>query len=407
MRHVYHILIDTFGIIFETNHRLPSCEVHDESQQSTVPCGFIQLRDRRNGAVQAAFLSLTVACPKRTSNFQTAICKQAELTMKRASANGTAASQKDPVKPDMWFVEYLTPYDAYHHGVKEILHVARTPLQAMTVADTGVYGRALFLDGMIQVTENDEALYHEPIVHAPAVSHGAPKNVLILGGADGGAAREALRWRSVERVVVVDIDGAVVDACRQFLPRIARGSLDDPRCEVVIGDALDYIESPGCLFDVVICDLTDPLENGPSLALFTVEFFRKVRAVLTRRAAISIQCGSASLIERPKLFPRICTTLSAVFEHVYPYQVFVPTYGTPMAMAVASDSAPETSFPPSASEVDSIFRNQVAGEFHVLDGRAFSGMFGIPRCVSQAIAAETHVYTNENIESNVEHGFLT
>ena len=305
--------------------------------------------------------------------------------------------------PDMWFVEYLTPHDAYHHGVKELLHASRTHFQSMTIADTGAYGRALFLDGKIQTAEGDEAFYHEPLVHGPCVWHGSPESVLILGGADGGAAREALQWGSVKSVVVVDIDGEVVNACRKYLPQISRGAFESPRCELIVGDALDYIGKTTKKFDVIICDLTDPMESSPSLSLFTREFFSKLRRTLSDRGAVSIQAGPASLVESGTLFPRICSTLRSVFQSVHPYQVFVPTYGSPLGMVIGATSQDEL---PSVETVDEIFAEKLEGSLHVLDGRSFHGLFALPRCTSIAIEAEKAIFTEENTANAFGKGSL-
>ncbi len=209
-------------------------------------------------------------------------------------------------QPYIWFVEYITPNDAYHHGVQELLMTKRTPYQSMIIGDTGAYGRALFLDGKIQIAEGDEAFYHEPLVHPPILLNRSAKSILILGGADGGAAREALRWKSVERVVVVDIDRDVVEGCRTHLPRIADGAFEDSRCKIVIEDALDFIDEGTESFDVILCDLTDPMENSPSLSLFTKEFFQKVFNRLSTDGVMSIQGGPLSLVESPTLFSKNC-----------------------------------------------------------------------------------------------------
>lgn len=295
--------------------------------------------------------------------------------------------------PDMWFVEYLTPHDAYHHGVRKLLHASQSEFQSITIADTGAYGRALFLDGKIQTTERDEPYYHEPLLHVPCLLHGCPKRVLVLGGADGGTAREALRWRGVEEVLVVDIDEAVVSACRLLLPDIARGAWVDDRCRLVVQDALDFVEEGDDVYDVIVCDLTDPIEEGPSLALFTTEFFGKLKRKLAKKGALSIQVGPSSLVEGGRLMPRICATLREMFYCVAPYQVFVPTYGSPLGMAVASDGTDKL---PNAEKIDVMFKELVEGDNVVLDGRMVHGLFALPRILRIAVDEERDVYTDRD-----------
>lgn len=287
-------------------------------------------------------------------------------------------------RPHVWIAEYFTPYDAYHHGVRELLMTKRTKYQSMTIADTGAYGRALFLDARVQTTEGDEKFYHEPLVHTPILLNGGAKSVLILGGADGGAAREALRWNCVERVVVVDIDADVVEGCRLHLSSIADGAFEDPRCQLIIGDALDFIDESTELFDVIVSDLTDPVEDDPILALFSIEHFQRVSKRLSPNGVISLQGGALSLVES-RLFPKVCRTLSDVFVHVFPCQTFVPTYGSPLALALATKGEYNL---PSPSEIDRILENSITGELEVLDGRGVHGLFAVPKCISKAISAQ-------------------
>lgn len=295
--------------------------------------------------------------------------------------------------PTMWIVDRLSPNLSFNYGFSTIYTSSQTPFQHLLVAHIGAYGRALFLDGLLQTSEGDEPLYHEPIVHSPCLFHGCPTKVLILGGADGGAAREALRWNSVCEVVVVDIDAAVVDACRVHLPSIARGAFEDPRVRLVIADAADFVANTQDRFEAIICDLTDPGEDGPSCALFTVEFFTKLQNLLTPRGALCIQSGPASLCESATIFPRVFASLRAVFRSVLPMQVFVPTYASPLALTLATDSSESL---PTIARADRLLKDELTGEMQVLDGRAFHGLFAIPRFLRNAVEKETHVFTSAN-----------
>lgn len=303
-----------------------------------------------------------------------------------------ACDPKKENEPSMWLVEYMTRHDAYHHGVKEMLYDSHSQFQHIQIADVGAYGRALFLDSALQTTEGDESFYHEPMVHFPCLIQGKPKSILILGGADGGSAREALRWTSVESVKVVDIDGQVVEACRKHMSNIARGSLDNPKCEVIVANAIDFVRHCREIFDVIICDLTDPVEDGPSNALFTKEFFSKLKEILSPYGAISVMGGTTSLPENSRIFPRTCATLKAVFSSVRPGQMFVPKYGSPLGVIVATDQSKPL---PHASKLDEILANRVKGELHVIDGQSVHGHFAIPRCLRIAVESEKRVFTSD------------
>ena len=162
--------------------------------------------------------------------------------------------------------------------VKEVLLRAKSPFQSVEVVDTVSHGRMLLIDGLLMTSERDEFVYHEMIAHVPLFLHPRPRRVLIIGGGDGGTAREALRHPGVEKVVLVEIDGLVVDAARKFLPQTS-AALSDPRVEVRIEDGVKYMARRGEGFDVILVDSTDPI--GPAQPLFGSKFYADVKRRLT------------------------------------------------------------------------------------------------------------------------------
>jgi spermidine synthase len=291
---------------------------------------------------------------------------------------------------DLWISEYLTPCDVWQHGVLKILAHRQTPFQEMYVVESGPYGKALILDGKWQTCTGDEFLYHEPIAHAPCALHGKPERVLIAGGADGGVLREVLKWRSVQEVVLADIDGEVVQACRELLPEIHQGAFEDPRATVIIGDAYELISSRPAAWDVIIADLTDPIEEGPAYKLFTREFFELCRRALRPGGVFVNQSGSLAPPLSSLTF-RVLKTLSTVFRHTGLVTAHVPTYGSPWALALASERHLECR--PDPARIDALLDDQIADQLRMFDGQAFLGMLQSPKYVREGLAAETMVYT--------------
>lgn len=292
---------------------------------------------------------------------------------------------------DFWINEYLTPHDIWQHGVSRILVHQQTAFQDLSIVESGAYGKALVLDGKWQTCTGDEFLYHEPIVHAPFVLHGQPRRVLIAGGADGGSAREALKWKNVE-VVVADIDGDAVQACRQWLPEIHQGAFDNSRVRVEIGDAYDVIANSSG-WDVIIADLTDPIEEGPAYKLFTQEFFQLCRKALAPGGIFVNQAGSLSppLIG---LLARTVKTISSVFAHATVLQANVPTYGSPWGLAVASDQP--INMRPDPAATDTLLAQATTGSLRMFDGRTLLGLLQTPKYVRKRIADETTIYSLAN-----------
>jgi spermidine synthase len=293
---------------------------------------------------------------------------------------------------EQWIGEAFTPDDIWQHRVTKVLVHCQTEFQDLFIVESGVYGKALVLDDRWQTCTGDEFLYHEPLVHTPFVLHGNPRRVLIAGGADGGAAREALKWNSVEEILLVDIDGAAVGACREWLPEIHQGSLDDSRVRIEIGDAFDVIErSRG--WDVIIADLTDPIESGPAYKLFTQEFFSSCRRALATGGLFVNQAGSMSppLIEP---LARTARTIGSVFQNTLVISAHVPTYGSPWGLAIASDEPLASR--PDPGKIDELLQRRTSGPLRMFDGQSLLGLLQTPKYVRDRIEAETVLYTLAN-----------
>jgi spermidine synthase len=197
----------------------------------------------------------------------------------------------------------------------------RSALQHVEVLDTIPFGRALVLDGALQITEADEFCYHELLVHIPLLAHSRPRRVLIVGGGDGGCLRHVL-MHSVEEVVQVEIDELVVRVCGEWLPNLAQGAFKDPRARLVIGDGAAYLGSAADQFDVIVVDSTDPV--GPAERLISKDFFELASSALRPEGMLAIQTGS------PLLMPDELRTarhgLARAFPLAATYVGHVPSY---------------------------------------------------------------------------------
>lgn len=222
---------------------------------------------------------------------------------------------------DLWIRERFLDRTELGYKATDVLHRSRSAFQEIDVVETLALGRMLLLDGMVMTSERDEFIYHEMIAHIPLLAHPNPRQVLVIGGGDGGTVREALRHPSVERVVLCEIDGEVIDVCKKYLPTIA-GKLDDPRVEVVVQDGSAYIARHQNAFDVILIDSTDPI--GPGEKLFTESFYRDTLAALTENGIMA--CQSESPIAVPEECRRINLLLRSVFPVVTPYTACIPSY---------------------------------------------------------------------------------
>jgi spermidine synthase len=220
-----------------------------------------------------------------------------------------------------WFTEYHAQGCGLSLEIKEILHVEHTPYQKLEVVDTVSHGRLLLLDGCVMLTERDEFVYHEMISHLALCTLPAPRQVLVVGGGDGGTVREVLKHVDVERVVLAEIDLAVVRASQHFFPTLA-SAISDPRCEVYIGDGVTFLAQTAACFDLIIVDSTDPV--GAAAGLFQPVFYQLAESHLTSTGMLSAQMESPFWHED---FIRTTTGhLRQVFPIVELATGFVPTY---------------------------------------------------------------------------------
>lgn len=187
------------------------------------------------------------------------------------------------------------------------------------------WGNTLYLDDVLNVTERDEFIYHEMIVHVPMFTHPNPKRVLIIGGGDGGAAREVLKHPDLEKCVMIDIDEVVVNECKKHMPSINHGAFDDPNLKLIIGDGIDYVRNkPDNSFDVVIVDSTDPIPDSAGEVLFTEEFYTNVKRILTPDGIVATQSVMPMRTDE-HIYRRAMSALQESFTKERTYVYLIPT----------------------------------------------------------------------------------
>ncbi|MEW9031900.1 MAG: polyamine aminopropyltransferase [Planifilum fimeticola] len=206
--------------------------------------------------------------------------------------------------------------------VKSLLHQERSAFQEISIIETEGFGRALVLDGIVQTTERDGWIYNEMITHIPLAAHPDPSSVCIIGGGDCGAVREAVKYPSVKRVDMVEIDPGVVNVSRKYLPSIAGEGEPDPRIRFVFEDGAAFVKEKKGEYDVFIVDSSDPV--GPAKVLFEEPFYRDVHRAL-KDDGIMV-CQSESPVFHPQVLTKVRRTLMTLFPYVRTYLATIPTY---------------------------------------------------------------------------------
>lgn len=190
---------------------------------------------------------------------------------------------------DLWVSETCKETMRFGFKVESTLFTGVSPFQRVGIVKTRDHGAVLLNDGLFMVSERDEFIYHEMIAHVPLFVHPAPRRVLVIGGGDGGTAREALRHPGVERVVMVEIDEMVIRACREHLPSVSL-ALDHPKLTLLVEDGVRFVRETRERFDVILVDSTDPI--GPATPLFNAEFYENVARILVDDGILISQAES-------------------------------------------------------------------------------------------------------------------
>ncbi|QRY76989.1 polyamine aminopropyltransferase [Pseudomonas sp. PDNC002] len=274
-----------------------------------------------------------------------------------------------------------TLYDGYgqRFSVDRMLHEVRTEHQHLVIFENARMGRVMALDGVIQTTEADEFIYHEMLTHVPILAHGNAKRVLIIGGGDGGMLREVSKHASVEHITMVEIDGTVVDMCKEFLPNHSQGAFDDARLNLVIDDGMRFVATTTEKFDVIISDSTDPI--GPGEVLFSENFYQACHRCLNDGGVLVTQNGTPFM--QLDIVRNTAGRMNGLFADWHFYQAAVPTYiGGSMTFAWGSTN-------PALRKVDAATLSQrfaASGiETRYYNPAIHQGAFALPQYVLQAI----------------------
>ncbi|HET6780747.1 MAG TPA: polyamine aminopropyltransferase [bacterium] len=291
----------------------------------------------------------------------------------------------------IWFYDRYTPAEVHAHRAGRVIATASTKFQNVTIQEFEHLGRVLILDGKIQSAEVDEYIYHELLVHPAMLAHREPRRVLVCGGGEGAPLREILRHPSVESVVMVDIDAELVALCREHLPNWHAEAFHDPRVRVVHADARAFVEESEERFDVIVNDVTDPIEGGPSKLLFTREFYGAAARVLTPGGLFATQAIGVHYDANDRLHAMIHHTVRQIFPNARSYCDYILSFDYPWAFVLGSRE-PHVDLL-DAPEVDRRARSRGLS-LRFYDGETHQRVMSLPKPLRTLIEAEQTIITD-------------
>jgi len=230
----------------------------------------------------------------------------------------------------LWYYEEWSDDILFSIKAKEIVYSGNSPYQKIDILDSDDYGRFLTLDGLLMVTERDEFIYHEMIVHPAMCVNPTIKNVLVIGGGDGGTIRELTRYPQIKQIDMVEIDEMVVEAARKYLPTLS-SALDDARVTIHFEDGINWVKQvESATYDLIIVDSTDPV--GPGEVLFTSDFYRQCHRALTAEG-ILINQQISPIFEWDQSFAKSAhDRIKQLFPIAKIYQAHIPTYASGLSL---------------------------------------------------------------------------
>lgn len=226
---------------------------------------------------------------------------------------------------DLWYTENHQDDTKFSIKVKEHIHSEKSEFQQIDFFASQTFGTFFTLDGLMMATEKDEFIYHDMITHVSMAVNPDIKSVLIIGGGDGGTAREVLRYASVEKVDMVEIDERVVRLCQKYMPQTAHKLDNDPRLTLHFEDGLQFVQdAPSASYDLILVDSTDPI--GPGEGLFTYEFYNNCKRVLSDEGILINQHESPYYASYAHEMKRAHSKIRETFPVAKVYQFHLPTY---------------------------------------------------------------------------------
>ena len=290
---------------------------------------------------------------------------------------------KRPLFLKDWFIDRDSEYRFVFNKFKEHVCSQKTPFQQVDIIETKNLGRVVILDKKVQSAELDEFIYHEALVHPAMITHPNPKSVLILGGGEGATLREVLKHTTVKKVVMVDIDEEFVHLCKKHLKKWHRGSFKDKKVDVLFLDAMDYMKKTECTFDIIIADISDPLEEGPALKIYTKGFYSLVKKVLAPKGIFVTHATEVHYAMYKNTADEILNILHGIFPGVTLYFEYIPSFICLWGFALASlQYNPERI---SSKTIEKRLKERKIKGLHYYSEEIHKRMFTLPACLKRFI----------------------
>lgn len=288
---------------------------------------------------------------------------------------------KRPLFLKNWFIDRDSEYRFVYNKFKRHVCSQKTQFQQVDIIDTQNLGRVVILDKKVQSAESDEFIYHEALVHPAMITHPKPESVLILGGGEGATLREVLKHETVQDVVMVDIDKEFIHLCKKYLKKWHRGSFKDKKVDVLFHDALEYMRKTECTFDIIIVDISDPIEEGPALKIYTKEFYALVQRVLAPKGIFVTHATEVHYAAYKKTADKIIKLLHSIFPIAQLYFEYIPSFICLWGFTIASLKYNPVRI--SSKTIERRLHERKIKDLHYYNAEIHKRMFTLPGCLKR------------------------
>lgn len=281
---------------------------------------------------------------------------------------------------NIWLTEYLSAGEVYQYLISKVLMQVQSNYQNICIVELLNNSKALLLDRQLQSTTADEFMYHEPLVHVPLVSQQNPQNVLIIGAGEGAAAREVLKWQSVESVTLVDLDKLVVDNCVHYLPEMSQGSFKNRKVKTIFCDAREFVAKDNNKYDVIIYDLCTPVQDSKENPILSKCFLMDCKTLLNKNGYMCIQSGEITL-QKNEVFLNQISLMRSVFHSIKLYCSWVPSFCRNWSFVLLSkNKSIETK---QFEEINRIINKQITNELLFFNAKSYIGLMNPPKYIQE------------------------
>ncbi|MCX7758690.1 MAG: bis-aminopropyl spermidine synthase family protein [bacterium] len=290
----------------------------------------------------------------------------------------------------LWYYEYHSTYEIHAHAIKNVLLRTKSKYQQIDILDTFNSGKILILNSEPQSAQVDEYIYHETLVHPAMIMHSNPKNVLIIGGGEGATLREVLKYKSVEKVVMVDIDEELHKIAIEYLKEWHQNSFSSNKVHLIFDDVKNYIKNCSETFDVVISDLNEPTGSTPAFKIYTSEFLQEIKKINNRDSIFVMQASDMKDLlfwdyrkdQDVPLLKDYVELFNTFFETVKVFHTFIPSFYSDWAFLIAINQKVEELTP---EEIDRRIKDRINGTLKYYDSETHKLLFSLPKYVREII----------------------